>query len=271
MHYREYSPNNILKQYVQCYFICETHTAVITEDKVFATGFVEIMFNLGTDGPQKILNGGLVNDPLIQLWGQTIQPLTFESFGRHSMFGIRFFTHTAACFFDEPIEKFNDMVIDFADIAGKEARLLHLKLMEAESSDRKIELTEQFLLARLSLFGHKFEKLKLVTSIMHEMNRGDFFENINSVAARYGMSSRYLQKVFLMYSGLSPNLFSKISRFQKSLQLVAKNNLSLTAIAYHCGYYDQSHFIKDFKYFTGFPPSLFLPESSSDLFASLNS
>jgi AraC-like DNA-binding protein len=270
MHYREFIPGNILKNYVQCYFTCETDTAVITEDKVFATGFVEIMFNLGTDGPQKLINEGLINEPAIQLWGQTIQPFTFASPGKHSMFGIRFFSHTAACFFNEPIEEFNDRVIDFYDIAGREAALLHSKLLDAETIDKKIELAEQFLLARLSRFGHRFAKLKLLNSIMQELKKDDFFENINSVAGRYGMSSRYLQKIFLNYSGLGPNLFSKITRFQKSLQLVTKNDLSFTEIAYKCGYYDQSHFIKDFKYFTGFTPSLFSPESSTDLFVTLN-
>jgi hypothetical protein len=135
MHYKEFAPNGILKNYVQCYFICEADTAVITEDKVFATGFVEIMFNLGTDGPQKIVNGGLINEPRVQLWGQTIQPFTFASFGKHAMFGIRFFAHTAACFFDEPIAEFNDQVIDFYDVAGGEVGELHSRLMGAIFTD----------------------------------------------------------------------------------------------------------------------------------------
>ncbi|MBD1362717.1 helix-turn-helix transcriptional regulator [Mucilaginibacter sp. ZT4R22] len=95
-------------------------------------------------------------------------------------------------------------------------------------------------------------------------------ENINAVASRYGISSRYLQTIFLNYSGLSPNLFTKIARFQKSLSLVAGTELSLTTIAYECGYFDQSHFIKDFKFFTGSAPSWFSPESSTDLYATLH-
>jgi len=269
MRYREYFPGDILKQYVQCYFTCESDTAVVVEDKVYATGFVEIMFNLGIDSPQKIENGGLVNEPYVQLWGQTIRPFTFTSIGKHTMLGVRFFTHTAACFFDEPIETFNDQVIDFNDIAGKDGRLFYMKLREAGTLDKRVRLVEEFLLVRLSCFGPKLAKLTLMNSIIHELSHDDFFENINSVAARYGLSSRYLQKIFLTYSGLSPNLFSKITRFQKALKMVTKKELSLTAIAYECGYYDQSHFIKDFKCFTGFVPSHFHPESSTDFIASL--
>ena len=270
MRYQEFRPNSFLKDYIQCYFVCETDTAVLTEDKVFATGFIEIMFNLGTDGPQQIKNGDLINQPDIQLWGQTIRPFTFSSFGKHSMLGIRFFAHTAACFFNEPIAQFNDQVIDFKDIGGKEAVLLHSKLMEAKSLDRRIELIEEFLLQKLSLSVNKFSRLRLVNSIMHDLSKDDFFENINSAASRYGISSRYLQNIFFNYSGLTPNLFSKIARFQKSLHLVAAKDLSLTTIAHTCGYFDQSHFIKDFKFFTGSIPSRFSPVSSTDLFAALN-
>jgi AraC-like DNA-binding protein len=268
MYYREFGPNSILKNYIQCYFVCETDIAISTEDQVFATGCIEIMFNLGTDGPQQIKNGDLINQPDIQLWGQTIRPCNFTSFGKHIMFGIRFFTHTAACFFNERVEEFNDQVIDFKDIGGKETALLHSKLLEAKSLERRIELVDIFLLQRLSV--NKFSRLGLLSSIMHDLSRDDFFENINTVASRYGISSRYLQKIFLNYSGLSPNLFSKIARFQKSLHLVAGKKLSLTTIAYQCGYFDQSHFIKDFKFFTGSTPSGFSPESSTDLFVTLN-
>jgi AraC-like DNA-binding protein len=270
MRYTEFYPGGILKDYVQCYFVCETDTAVFTRDKVYATGSIEIMFNLGSDGPQQIKNGDRVTQPDIQLWGQTIHPLSFTSFGSHAMLGIRFFTHTAACFFNERVEEFNDQVMDFKDIGGREVVTLHLKLREAVSLRQRIELIEEFLLRRLSVSEKKFSKLKLVNSIMTDLSQDGFLENINTVASRYGISSRYLQILFLNYSGLSPNLFTKIARFQKSLSLVAGRELSLTTIAYECGYFDQSHFIKDFKFFTGSAPSWFSSESSTDLYATLH-
>ncbi|MGZ3764873.1 MAG: AraC family transcriptional regulator [Mucilaginibacter sp.] len=270
MHYREFPPNNLLLPYVQCYFTCETETAVVAEDSVFATGFVEIMFNLGTDGPEQIVSGGVVHEPAMQLWGQTIRPFTFASFRKHTMLGVRFFPHTAACFFNEPIALFNDQVIDLHDVAGKAAGLLYAQLMEAGSLAQRIALVERFLLGRLSLFEHKFRKLQLVGNILQAMGHDDFFENIHSIAASYGITSRYLQKLFVSYSGLSPGLFSKIARFQRSLQLLTEKDMSLTTIAYQCGYYDQSHFIKDFRSFTGTAPSHFQPELSTDLLVPMN-
>jgi len=267
----EFSPGDRLKQYIQCYFTCETDTALVTEDHVFASGCAEIMFNLGSDGPEQLVNGEAIHEPAVQLWGQTIRPLTFTSFRKHAMLGVRFFPHTAACFFDEPVSTFNDQILDFNEIAGAPARLLYDKLLHTVNVHERIELLEQFLLTRLLAFEHRFGKINMVGSILKDMSRNDFLENISSFAARYGLSSRYLQKIFINYSGLSPNLFSKIARFQKGLQLVTQRDLSLTTIAYRCGYFDQSHFIKDFKFFTDVAPSHFQPESSTDLFVPLMS
>jgi AraC-like DNA-binding protein len=143
-------------------------------------------------------------------------------------------------------------------------------LMETGSLDRRMELVEEFLLFRLSLSERKLARAALVNSIMHELTRDDFFENIGTIASRYGLSSRYLQQLFLNYSGLSPHLFSKIARFQKSLHLVVEKGMPLTTIAHECGYFDQSHFIKDFKFFTGSAPSKFSPGISTDLSAALH-
>ncbi|HEV7738536.1 MAG TPA: helix-turn-helix domain-containing protein, partial [Chlamydiales bacterium] len=77
-----------------------------------------------------------------------------------------------------------------------------------------------------------------------------------------GITSRYLQKLFFQYTGLSPKLYTKIHRFQNSLRLVTKKDTSLTSVAYDCGYFDQSHFIREFKSFTGLTPSGYSSESS---------
>ena len=54
--------------------------------------------------------------------------------------------------------------------------------------------------------------------------------------------------------GITPTAFFSVYRFNKSLGLVLSSGHRLTSIAYDCGYYDQAHFIKEFKKFTGITP-----------------
>lgn len=269
MNYREFKPKGILKDFVQCYFTCETETDILSEDKVFASGSIEIMFNLGATRKQFSINGHLITEPDIQLWGQVLKPVEIRSLGKHSVFGIRFFSHTVICFFNEAIEQFNDAVFNLEDVIGKKVNEIHSKLSEAPTTAQKIEIAEHFLYDRLLLFEKKINKLNLVSSVMAELTQEEYRVNMNTIANSYGISSRYLQKIFLQYSGVTPGLFRKINRFRKSLYLVADNHSSLTSIAHHCGYFDQSHFIKDFKEFTGTVPSDFHPESSTELLALL--
>lgn len=248
----------------------ESETNVSFVDKAFATGCIEIMFNLGTGRWQTELNSGFATTPSIELWGQIIQPLTFKSLGKNTMFGIRFFPHTLSCFLNENIEQFNNRVSDFKDLMNKSAGQLHEKLLEAAILADRVEIAEKFLLQRLSFSEKRVNRIHLIGNIINELKHEDFFDNIENVASRYGITSRYLQKLFLQHTGLTPKLFSKINRFQNSLLMVAKQNESLTSIAYECGYFDQSHFIREFKSFTGSIPSGYSPENSSAILASAN-
>jgi AraC-like DNA-binding protein len=221
------------------------------------------MFNLGSSSFETGRGEGFSKTPTVELWGQIIEPLTFRSLGKGKMLGARFFPHTAALFINDPINLFNDVVSDFNYIAGKDATTLHEKLWETEKLGDQIKLFEEYLINKLHQFQKKQQKFRVVNSAMNDLKREDFFENIEDVAARYNITSRYLQKLFVEYTGVSPKLYQKIHRFQKSLLLTGKDHESLTDIAYECGYFDQSHFVRDFKYFTGMTPSAFDPKTSS--------
>lgn len=270
MKYNEISPGTRLKPYVKCYYICESETDRAFDDTVFPSGCMEIIFNLGTGKWLTAAGKGFVTNPPIELWGQVIHPLSIRSIGKHKMLGIRLFPHTAAYFLHDKIDLFNDRVIDFKDLPGKGAETLHAQLLDNIPWERRIELIETFLLQRLSLFENKSVKAAVIGNIMNEIGKDDFFDNIENVASRYGITSRYLQKLFLQYTGLTPKLYSKIHRFQNSLRLVAKKDTSLTSIAYDCGYFDQSHFIREFKSFTGLTPSGYSIDHSPVTFALTN-
>lgn len=248
----------------------ETDAQHLVHDNAFATGCVEIMFNLDNAQWETNANGKFAQTAKIELWGQILRPLPLKLAGKSCMVGIRFHPFGAALLLHDDISLFNDQVLDLKSVLGKTIEELYEKLQDTRTISKRIELIEVFLLNRLSLFDKGKEKIALVKQVMNELTRDDFFDNIENVAARYGITSRYLQKVFLQYTGLTPKLYSKINRFQKSLVMVGRSNLSLTSIAYQSGYFDQSHFIREFKTFTGMKPSGFDGEHSSAVLASPN-
>ncbi|HMJ71412.1 MAG TPA: helix-turn-helix transcriptional regulator [Cyclobacteriaceae bacterium] len=270
MQYKEHKPSSELEKYVKCYYTIVCEPGVLIEDKAFATGCIEVMFTISGSSWQTKLNGEFTTTSQVELWGQIVRPLTFKTSGQGEIFGIRFYPATAAVLLKEELNEFNDGVFDLVSVLGNPVKELHAKLQEFRSTNDRINLVDAYLLHKLTAHTKTLSRIDLVQQVMNDLTKKDFFDNINNVAARYGITSRYLQKIFLHYTGLTPKLYSQINRFQNSLVLLGKGDQPLTAIAYECGYFDQSHFIREFKSFTGFSPSGFDPDNSSAILASPN-
>lgn len=259
---QKFLPDQRLKHCIKSYFVYESSSDVSFDDVVFASGFPEIIFNLGQGSWQTAGENGFVTNPIIEFWGQVTQPLPIRSVGKNCMLGIRFLPHGAAWLLNDKASLFNNQVVDFAAVAHRSIMQLHEQLLNTLSWPERIKIMEGYLLKCLSVSEKGVDKTAMIQAIMNEIKQEDFFDNMENVASRYGITARHLQKLFLNYTGLTPKFFSKINRFQKSLQLVSKEGSTLTAIAYDCGYFDQSHFIREFKSFTGYTPSSFAIESS---------
>jgi AraC-like DNA-binding protein len=260
MYYQEIIPGERLRPYVRCYYIFESENNVPLEDIVFPGGHMEIIFNLGEGFWQSAVNNVFCTTPPVELWGKITQPLAVRSFGKNRMLGIRFHAHSAAFFLHEDISRFNDQVSDLQAVLGNGVKALHNRLLETAELHKRITLIEAFLLNRLDGKEKQAAGIAIVGRVIEEMNENTTLaDQVEIIAARHRISSRYLRRLFLQHTGVSPKLYNKINRFQLSLQLVTEKHASLTAITYDCGYFDQSHFIRDFKSFTGFTPSDYTP------------
>jgi AraC-like DNA-binding protein len=254
MAYREIIPDQRLRPFVKCYYIYESISSVAFEDVVYPSGCMELIFNLGSGHWLTKVGEVFQTTPPIELWGQLSGPLPVRSEGINIMLGVRWQPHGSSCFLHDQADLFNGRVVDYRDLSDTGMDQLHERLMEAITWEERLVLLEDYLLQRLFTFG-KTERVVLVGDIMRQISNPEFFDRIATVASKYGMSPRYLQKLFVQYTGMPPKLYAKVQRFQQSLKLIQRKDASLTSITYECGYFDQSHFIREFKSFTGVTPS----------------
>jgi transcriptional regulator GlxA family with amidase domain len=141
------------------------------------------------------------------------------------------------------------------DVALNENRALYGRIMEANELASKINILETHFLQQLKKNETRLKKVSIVQAINQQLLFNDQQLDLPSLAKHSGLSERYIQKLYLSNIGISPAAFTSVMRFNKSLQLVLNTSQSLTEIAYDCGYYDQAHFIKEFRKFTGITPS----------------
>jgi len=79
--------------------------------------------------------------------------------------------------------------------------------------------------------------------------------SVRDVSRELGLSQRRFIQVFGSFIGLTPKIFCRILRFQQARVLAEKLEAPNWAeLAVSCGYFDQSHLIKDFKEFSGSTP-----------------
>ena len=258
MQFQHFSPSEILKPYIKHYYIFESDSATEFEDTVFPSGEMEIIFNLGDGIWESLVDNNFYKTPKIELWGQITKPLAIKSKGKHTMLGIRFYTHTAAYFFKDEIGIFNNQIFDLEDIIGNPIKNLHAQLLETSDTPKRIELIETFLVKKIITNDKRSDKIEKVAHILSSLINEPTESNINSISLKYGITPRYLHKLVFEHTGLAPKSFNKIKRFQHSLKLITDSSYPFTSIAYDCGYFDQSHFIRDFKSFTGITPTAYL-------------
>lgn len=257
-----FTPSDLLQPYIKHYYVFRSQTAHTFEDVVYPSGGMELIFNLAEGIWETAANDGLLFNatPPVECWGQITKPLQIRSTGKHLMLGIRFRTHAASAFLAGNLHELNDGVTDAADLLGKSVLTLHDQLLHTQDTEQRIQLTDRFLQQRLLQTKKTAGNTDKVAHILNTIRQLRPDNSISHIAKQYGMSPRYLHKLVYHHTGLSPVSFSKIIRFQQSLQLISKHNSSLTAIAYDCGYFDQAHFIRDFRSFTGITPGAYLKQ-----------
>jgi AraC-like DNA-binding protein len=142
------------------------------------------------------------------------------------------------------------------EVLGVSTHDLHGRLMETRILEQQLELIDNYLLNRLNRHRIKnINTLNLIGRITRDFAANDHEDQIYHTAKRNGISTRYLHKIFSRYIGVSPKRYLGIHRFNGSINKIKTGQSTLTAIAYDCGYSDQSHFIREFKSFSGFTPS----------------
>lgn len=87
---------------------------------------------------------------------------------------------------------------------------------------------------------------------------------LEDICSRLGISSRTAERIFATYVQMPPKKYMRLLRFRYSLRkIISEHKENLTAAAYDCSYYDQSHFCEEFKSYTGITPVNFLKRKVS--------
>jgi AraC-like DNA-binding protein len=175
---------------------------------------------------------------------------------------VRFWPGGAYPFLQIPQSEIAGQLIALDAVLGSTAGELHSRIADAPTAAESVRQVEAILLARLNRFRlHDEVALKAIALIL----RAGGCLSIDTLAREMGINSRKLDRTFNTRVGLAPKILCRIVRFQKVFQMIERQKSSpdWVQIALDCGYYDQSHFIKEFKAFAGKEPTAYLSEQNT--------
>jgi AraC-like DNA-binding protein len=140
---------------------------------------------------------------------------------------------------------------DATDIFGKEMKEVNQRLQDACTFDGIKDVIESFLIKKVKTLKTALP----FDNAMLELMKVSGNIPIERVASMACLSLRQLERVSKERIGLPPKLFARLVRFSKAYRYYETSpKKTWTSIAHECGYYDQMHFIRDFKQFAGMPP-----------------
>ncbi len=128
------------------------------------------------------------------------------------------------------------------------------KILELENQNERIQYLKKYLLQKQT------NKEQLFIKIVEELYLEPKEQRVTEIAKKLGYHERQLNRVFKTNYGVTPKVLLNILRLHLCLTLILEKNMNLIDIANLCGFYDQSHFIKEIKKYTGISPMKIIEE-----------
>lgn len=221
-----------------------------------------VRWDLGGGPPftQEILPHPCVNlvaEPgLIAVYGIPLGRSPHRIEGSGIAVGTKFRPGGIGGFLDRPASELNDRTVALADVFGAAGARLERELAAcAGDPDAHIEAAEAFLRARLPAPDPRYE---LVRTVVEDMLVVGPATTVAQRAERHAVSPRTLQRAFSDLVGVGPKWVLKRYRMHEAAERIAAGEApDGAALALDLGYFDQSHFIRDFTAQIGLPPSAY--------------
>ena len=195
-----------------------------------------------------------------RVWGIDSGRFARRLEGKGQVFGVKFRPGAFYPFLKTPISALTDRSISFFEVFGIDADPLETAMLTLDDA-AMIERVEDFLRERLPEHD---PNVILVNEIVDCITADRKITKVDDIAATFGINKRSLQRLFSQYVGVSPKWVIQRCRLQEAAEQLASGEATDSAkLALDLGYFDQAHFIKDFKAVIGKSPAEYAKASTS--------
>ena len=259
MTFLSYKPQPPLDEFIDKLWYCHGYTVAHSRDRMMPDGSVGLILNLHEDQCRVYDR----DDPSrshttsgITTVGPSTEYFVIDTAEQYSVMGVQFRPGGALPFLGPPPSELHGLHVSLEDMWGPAAADLRIQVLEAATPDAKFRALEKGLLAR---GRRKLDVHPAVRFALDQFHAAPGVATVAQVTGCIGLSPRRFIQVFREQVGINPKLYCRVRRFRQVLSAVAKGGpVEWAGIALDAGYFDQAHFIHDFRSFSGINPSIYL-------------
>jgi AraC-like DNA-binding protein len=262
MFLRTHTPGPPLDEYVDRFWFC-SDTPPHPRERILPSGTLELVINLSDDEIRiydpahpdccRRYPGAVVSGPYRGFF--LIDPLQHAS-----IIGVHFRPGRAFPVLGVPPGELAGAHVALETLWGRTAAELRERLCATETPGARFAVLEDALLGRLRRSRPRHGAIPVA---LDALEQADAAVTVRDLARRVGLSQRRFIQLFTAEVGLTPKLYGRVRRFQRARELVrTAGKPNWAAVAAACGYFDQSHLIRDFGEFSGLSPVAYMSQRS---------
>jgi AraC-like DNA-binding protein len=257
--FRGYKPGPPLTHLVDLIWYYEGYISGHRLERVLPSGEMEIVINLSQDEARLYDRNDLSRVQTLCgtiLMGAQTEHCVIDTSETMNTLGVNFKPGCAFAFCPMPVDELQGLHVTLDSVWGVVGRSLRERVLGVPTVEEKFRVMESVLLERAkTMERHPAVEFAVRTLSSQKSNA----MCLTDVVQRVGYSQRHFNALFEGEVGISPKKFSRVQRFQQVLWNVhGKDQVNWTDVALGCGYYDQAHFIHDFRSFSGMTPSEYM-------------
>jgi AraC-like DNA-binding protein len=173
--------------------------------------------------------------------------------GKGRVFGIKFKVGGFFPFYGAPVSELMDRSLALSRIFGDDAVRFESEVFAAHDMDAMSSAAERLLMSHLPTDDANVAR---VSAMVADIAADRSITSVDTLVAKTGLSKRALQRLFNQYVGIGPKWVINRYRIHEAVaQLQTGAPISWTELALELGYFDQAHFIRDFRKLVGRSPA----------------
>ena len=241
-----YFPAPPLSECIEIFWLSEGYAPGHAQERLMPSGMMNLV--VSWQGSSSIWTG---------VSGVQTKSMLLDTSATFNVFGVSFKAGGGFPFLPMPAGELHNLQIPLDAVwSVSQARAVSEELVEACTPALKFRVIERALLETISDRYDPDPAVRYAVSVLDDASHPC---SISSIVDRLGMSQRRFIDLFRNQVGVTPKAYARLRRFQHVLGCVEHaTEVDWTVVALSCGYFDQAHFIHDFREFAGVTPSMYL-------------